>query len=381
MEKEQIRIWLNDSNDKGLIADEDYEKYISELNKTDDVNSFWKSIRGEVSGLGGFLSLDKKYEPAGRDLKKEVETIVRNVDVENLTDADKRTIIEELKLKNTPENQAMLSGILEQIWNDRMDEGLDLGIKEEENRQIEAEHADAKSKKDRAETIENSPTRRYLANQYANKRYIEGAPAWEIALNEAGGVLGEAANLIPTSAPHGIGIVAGALDPTIKAAQRFAYTPGNEYRPGTEVKRLIRDIAMNEATGLVAPDKAAKRFGDKVTDVIGLAGPQGKSVGDVVEGLVKKAPQPVQKGITTYALRKGSGALVDLGGEDNETEKAIKTAKQDYTAAKAKYDKQIANTKKTYSRYWLNGEYLPSENDSEITKLAYKEWSEEQKEK
>lgn len=376
MEKEKIRIWLNDSNDKGLITDEDYEKYISELNTTDDVNGFWKSIRGKVSGLGGFLSIDKNYEPTGRDLKKEVETIVKNVDVENLTDADKRTIIEELKLKNTSENQAMLSGILDQIWNDRMDEGIDLGIKEEENRQIEAEHAEAKSKKNRAETIENSPTRRYLANEYANKRYIEGAPAWEIALNEAGGLLGEAANFIPTTAPYGI--VAGALDPTIKAAQRFAYTPGDSYSAGSELVKLGRDIAMNEATGLVTPGKAAKRTGDKLADVLGLSGPQGKAVGDIFEEKVTKLPR--SQNLTTYALRKGSGKLFDIGG-DNETEKAIKTAKQDYTSAKAKYDKQIANTKKTYSRYWLNGEYLPSENDSEITKIAYKEWAEEQKEK
>jgi hypothetical protein len=376
MEKEQVRVWLNDSNDKGLITDEDYEKYISELNKTDDVNSFWKSIRGKVSGLGGFLSIDKKYEPAGRDLKKEVESIVKNVDVENLSDADKRTIIEELKLKNTPENQAMLDGILDQIWNDRMDEGIDLGIKEEENRQIEAEHADAKSKKDRAETIENSPTRRYLGNEYANKRYIEGAPAWEVALNEAGGILGEAANFVPTTAPYGIGIAAGALDPAIKAAQRFAYTPGDEYNAGAELVKLGRDIAMNEATGLVKPGKAAKKTGDKLADVIGLSGPQGKAVGDIFEEKVKKLPK--SQNLTTYALRKGSGALVDVGGA-NETEKAIKTAKQDYNATKAKYDKQIANTKKMYSRYWLNGEYLPSENDSEITKIAYKEWVDEQK--
>lgn len=350
MNKKTIRQWIDDSYDKGLISDEKYEKYSRELNTTENPNEFWKSIRGEVSGLGGFVNIDKSYK-SDTDIADMIEKEIPNIDYETLTPANKRDIAKNLNVSVEDVDRG-----LETLWNREMDKGIELGTKEANvNQQIADEYK-------RAKEIKDSKLASNLGNEYAIKRYIEGAPTWEVALNEGLGKVGEAANFIPTQTPY-IGYIAGAIDPLFRAGQRFAYTPSEKYDLTDELLRTGKDIVVNEGTGLVGGKAGRKFIGDVAAGSIGARGKVGKAIGDVVETAFEKYPKasPV---MATGLMRNMLG-----GKNENVGEQAISNAENNYTNA-------VKETLKEYKSLWDKGQFLPNDKSSDIVKEAYKQYME-----
>lgn len=350
MNKKNIRQWLDDSYDKGLISDEKYEKYSRELNSTQNPSEFWKSIRGEVSGLGGFVNVDKNYK-SNADLADMIEKEIPNMEYENLTPANKRDIAKNLNVSIEDIDRG-----LEELWNRELDKGIELGTKEaNENTQIADEYK-------RAKNVKDSKLASNFGNQYAIKRYIEGAPNWEVALNEGLGKVGEAANFIPTQTPY-VGYIAGAVDPLIRFGQRTAYTPSDNYDLTRELLRTGTDIVKNEATGLVGGPQSRKLIGDYAAGALGAQGKIGKAMGDVVENTFEKFPRATPP-LATGLMRKMFG-----GQNENVGDAAIAKAEENYKKA-------ITETYKQYKPLWDKGQYLPDDNSSDIVKEAYKQYME-----
>ena len=354
MNKKQIRQWLDDSYDKELISDEKYEQFSRELNSTQNPSEFWKSIRGEVSGLGGFIDVDKNYK-SNTDLADMIEKEIPNMEYENLTPANKRDIAKNLNVSVEDVDRG-----LEELWNRELDKGIELGTKEANDyKQIADEYL-------RAKTVKDSKLASNFGNQYAIKRYIEGAPDWEVALNEGLGVAGEAANFIPTQTTIGpvpVGAIAGAVDPLIRFGQRTAYTPSDNYDLTRELLRTGKDIVVNEGTGLVGGKAGRKFIGDYAAGSIGAQGKIGKAMGDVVENTFEKFPNATPP-IATGLMRKMLG-----GHNENVGEKAIDDAE-------TKYKKAIEEAYKVYKPLWDKKQYLPDDNSSFIVKEAYKLYKE-----
>lgn len=354
MNKKNIRQWLDDSYDKGLISDEKYEQFSRELNSTQNPSEFWKSIRGEVSGLGGFINVDKNYK-SNADLADMIEKEIPNMDYENLTPANKRDIAKNLNVSIEDVDRG-----LEELWNRELDKGIELGTKEaNENKQIADEYI-------RAKTVKDSKLASNLGNQYAIKRYIEGAPNWEVALNEIGGVVGEGANFVPTQTTIGpvpVGAIAGAVDPLIRFGQRTAYTPSDNYDLTRELLRTGKDIVVNEGTGLVGGKAGRKFIGDYAAGALGAQGKIGKAMGDVVENTFEKFPK------ATPPL--ATGLMREMLGGHNEKVGDAAIAK-----AEENYKKAIAETYKLYKPLWDKHQYEPDENSSLIVKEAWKQYKE-----
>ena len=354
MNKKTIRQWIDDSYDKGLISDEKYEKYSRDLNITENPSEFWKSIRDEVSGLGGFVNIDKSYK-SDTDVADMIEKEIPNIDYESLTPANKRDIAKNLNVSVEDVDRG-----LETLWNREMDKGIELGTKEaNENQQIADEYIRAKS-------IKDSKLASNFGNQYAIKRYIEGAPDWEVALNEGLGVLGEGTNFIPTQTTIGqvpVGAIAAAVDPLIRFGQRTAYTPTDKYDLTRELFRTGKDIIVNEGTGLVGGKAGRKFIGDVAAGSIGAQGKIGKALGDVVEGAFEKFPKATPP-IATGLMREMLG-----GKNENVGEQAI-------SDAETNYKNTVKETLKEYKPLWDKGQYLPNDKSSLILKEAYKQYME-----
>jgi hypothetical protein len=350
MNKKNIRQWLDDSYDKGLISDEKYEKFSRELNSTQNPSEFWKSIRDEVSGLGGFVNVDKNYK-SNTDLADMIEKEIPNMEYENLTPANKRDIAKNLNISIEDVERG-----LEELWHRDLDKGIELGTKEaNENKQIADEYI-------RAKTVKDSKLASNFGNQYAIKRYIEGAPDWEVALNEGLGILGEGTNFIPTQTTIGpvpVGAIAGAVDPLIRFGQRTAYTPSDNYDLTRELLRTGKDIVVNEGTGLVGGKAGRKFIGDVAAGSIGAQGKIGKALGDVVENTFEKFPKATPP-IATGLMRKMLG-----GHNENVGDAAIAKAEENYKKA-------ITETYKQYKPLWDKKQYLPDDNSSFIVKEAWK---------
>ena len=255
------------------------------------------------------------------------------------------------KFSDVPKEQ--YEAALNKLWGEELDKGIQLGDEEQENIRKSKEY-------DRAQDVKNSKILSNLGNEYAIKRYIEGAPTWEVALNEAGGVIGEAANAIPTQTPY-IGIAAGMVDPLVQAAQRFAYTPSEDYDLGKEAWRTVKHIGRNEATGLVGGKQGRKVIGDILAGQLGARGKTAKAIGDKVEELAEKHPMAAGPA-ATYGLRSFLDPEPSTAGAQ-----AIKKAEENYKSA----TRQMLNK---YKKYWKEGTYLPDANSSNIMKDAYKEY-------
>lgn len=350
MNKKNIRQWLDDSYDKGLISDEKYEKFSRELNSTQNPSEFWKSIRDEVSGLGGFINVDKNYK-SNTDLADMIEKEIPNMNYENLSPANKRDIAKNLNVSVEDIDRG-----LEELWHRDLDKGIELGTKEaNENKQIADEYI-------RAKTVKDSKLASNFGNQYAIKRYIEGAPDWEVSLNEGLGLLGEGTNFIPTQTTIGpvpVGAIAGAVDPLIRFGQRTAYTPSDNYDLTRELLRTGKDIVVNEGTGLVGGKAGRKFIGDVAAGSIGAQGKIGKAMGDVVENTFEKFPKATPP-IATGLMRKMLG-----GKNENVGDEAIAKAEENYKKA-------ITETYKQYKPLWDKKQYLPDDNSSIIVKEAWK---------
>lgn len=354
MNKKNIRQWLDDSYDKGLISDEKYEKFSRDLNSTQNPSEFWKSIRGEVSGLGGFVNVDKNYK-SNADLADMIEKEIPNMEYENLTPANKRDIAKNLNVSIEDVDRG-----LEELWNRELDKGIELGTKEANDyKQIADEYL-------RAKTIKDSKLASNFGNQYAIKRYIEGAPDWEVALNEGLGVLGEGTNFIPTQTTIGpvpVGAIAGAVDPLIRFGQRTAYTPSDNYDLTRELLRTGKDIVVNEGTGLVGGKAGRKFIGDYAAGALGAQGKIGKAMGDVVENTFEKFPKATPP-LATGLMRKMLG-----GHNENVGDEAIAKAEENYKKA-------IEEAYKVYKPLWDKDQYKPDDNSSFIVKEAYKQYME-----
>jgi hypothetical protein len=350
MNKKNIRQWLDDSYDQGLISDEKYEQFSRELNSTQNPSEFWKSIRGEVSGLDGFVNVDKNYK-SNADLADMIEKEIPNMEYENLTPANKRDIAKNLNVSIEDVDRG-----LEELWHRDLDKGIELGTKEaNENKQIADEYI-------RAKTVKDSKLASNFGNQYAIKRYIEGAPDWEVALNEGLGILGEGTNFIPTQTTIGpvpVGAIAGAVDPLIRFGQRTAYTPSDNYDLTRELLRTGKDIVVNEGTGLVGGKAGRKFIGDYAAGALGAQGKIGKAMGDVVENTFEKFPKATPP-IATGLMRKMLG-----GKNENVGDEAIAKAEENYKKA-------ITETYKQYKPLWDKNQYLPDDNSSIIVKEAWK---------
>lgn len=356
MNKKNIRQWLDDSYDKGIISDEKYEKWSRELNSTQNPTELWKSIRDEVSGLGGFINIDKTYKPiTDENLADMIEKEIPNMNYENLSPANKHDIAKNLNISIEDVERG-----LEEIWNRELDKGVELGTKEANDyNQIADEYI-------RAKTIKDSKLASNFGNQYAIKRYIEGAPDWEVRLNEGLGVLGEGTNFVPTQTTIGpvpVGIIAGAVDPLIRFGQRTAYTPSDNYDLTRELLRTGKDIVVNEGTGLVGGKAGRKFIGDYAAGALGAQGRIGKALGDVVETAFEKHPK-VTPPLATGLMREMLG-----GHNDNVGDAAIAKAEENYKKA-------IEEAYKVYKPLWDKNQYLPDENSSFIVKEAYKKYME-----
>lgn len=255
------------------------------------------------------------------------------------------------KFSDVPKEQ--FEKALNELWGEELDKGIAYGDEENKNREISKQY-------DRAQNIQNSKLASNLGNEYAVKAYIEGKPTWEVALNEAGGVLGEAANTIPTSVPY-VGYVAGAVDPLIQAAQRYAYTPSDEYDLASEAYRTGKHILRNEATGLVGGKAGRKAIGDVIANTLGAGGKTGKAIGDVVEAGFEKFPK-ASGPTATYLLREVFDPEKPTVGKQ-----AIKKANENFESA----TKQMLTK---YKKDWEKGEYIPDENASPVMKAAYKKF-------
>ena len=255
------------------------------------------------------------------------------------------------KFSDVPKEQ--FDKALNKLWGEELDTGIKLADEESENLRKSKEY-------ERAQEVKNSKLLSNLGNEYAMKRYIEGAPAWEVALNEAGGVVGEAANLIPTQVPY-IGYAAGAVDPLIQAAQRFAYTPSDEYDLGKEAFRTAKHITRNELTGLVGGKQGRKLLGDIAAGSIGARGKTAKAFGDKIEDIAEKYPKLAGPG-ATYALR----SIMDPE-QATVGQQAVKKAEDEYKSA----TRQMLSK---YKKYWDKGEYLPDEKSSPILKESYRQY-------
>lgn len=357
MNKKQIRQWIDDSYDKGIISDEKYEKWSRELNSTQNPTELWKSIRDEVSGLGGFINIDKTYKPiTDENLADMIEKEIPNMNYENLTPANKRDIAKNLNI-----SVADVERGLEEIWNRELDKGVELGTKEaNENRQIVDEYK-------RAKEVKDSKLASNFGNQYAIKRYIEGAPDWEVRLNEGLGIAGEASQYVPTQVKIGpvpVGIIAGATDPLIRFGQRLAYTPSDKYDLTRELLTTAGDIVKNESTGLVGSKAGRKVIGDIAANTLGARGKISKAIGDVIENAAEKYPKATPS-LATGLMRKFLNPNTDIPVGDA----AIANAEENYKKA-------IAATYKQYKPLWDKGQYLPDDNSSDIVKEAYKQYME-----
>lgn len=355
MNKKNIRQWLDDSYDKGLISDEKYEKFSRELNSTQNPSDFWKSIRGEVSGLGGFVDVDKNYK-SNADLADMIEKEIPNMEYENLTPANKRDIAKNLNVSIEDVERG-----LEELWHRDLDTGIELGTKEaNENKQIVDEYK-------RAKEVKDSKLASNFGNQYAIKRYIEGAPDWEVNLNEGLGIAGEASQFVPTQVKIGpvpVGLIAGATDPLIRFGQKLAYTPSDKYDLTRELLNTGRDIILNESTGLVGGKAGRKFIGDIAAGSLGAKGKIAKSLGDVVETAFEKYPKATPS-VATGLMRNflNPNTKVTVGDE------AIAKAEENYKKA-------VTETYKQYKPLWEKGQYLPDDNSSDIVKEAYKQYME-----
>lgn len=347
MDKKQIRNWLDDANAKGLISDEKYEQYFRELNSTENPAEFWKSIRGEVSGLGGAVNIDKTYK-SEVDLTDMVEKEIPNIDYEELTPANKRDIAKNLNISVEDVDRAINT-----LWHRDLDKAIEEGDIEQKNRQISNQYK-------RAQEIKESPAKKHLGNQYAIRRYIEGAPDWEVALNEGLGIAGEASEFVPTSLTP-VGIVAPIVDPLIQAGQRYAYRDENYSLP-EEALKTGKQALRNYLTGIVGGKAGRKVLGDLVANKLGLSGKQAKALGDKVEEYSEKIPGSDK--LATYSLRN---ILAD--GSSDEGQKAIKVAEKEF-------DDAVKETQKRYAKRWDNDEMIPTSEDSEVMQEAYRRYKE-----
>ena len=359
MNKKEIREWLEDSYRKHIISEDKYNEYRRSLGETQNPSEWWKEHRNETTGLGknlseigGFINIDKNYKPITDDnLADMIEKEIPNLNYNNLSVPNKRNIAQNLNISIEDVERG-----LEELWNRELDKGIELGTKEaNENKQIADEYK-------RAKTVKDSKLASNFGNQYAIKRYIEGAPNWEVALNEGLGKVGEAANFIPTQTPY-VGYIAGAVDPLIRFGQRTAYTPSDNYDLTRELLRTGTDIVKNEATGLVGGPQSRKLIGDYAAGALGAQGKIGKALGDVVEGAFEKFPKATPP-IATGLMRKMLG-----GKNENVGDEAIAKAEENYKKA-------ITETYKQYKPLWDKGQYLPDDNSSDIVKEAYKQYME-----
>lgn len=245
---------------------------------------------------------------------------------------------------------------LDKLWHEELNKGIALADEENENFRKSKEY-------ERAKEIKDSKLLSNLGNEYAIKAYIEGKPKSEVILNELGGKIGEAANMIPTQAGI-VGPIAGAVDPLIQATQRFAYTPAEEYDLGKEAWRTIKHIGRNEATGLVGGKAGRKVIGDILAGQVGARGKVGKAIGDKVEALLEKHPV-IAGPAATYSLRNILDPEHATVGKE-----AIKNAKKEYDSA----TRQMLTK---YKKYWEKGEYLPDDSSSPIMWDAWKQFSNE----
>lgn len=357
MDKKTIQQWLDDSFDKGFIDENKYNQYYKDLAKAKDPSSFWKSIRDDVTGFEGALSIDKQFNP-NRDVATEVGKEIPNIDYERLTPSNKRDIAKALNISLEDVDKA----IAELDRRDFMSR-IDANDREQKNLGIQ-------KAKERADAVKDSKIVNLLGNEYAVRRYLEGAGMGEIAANQIAGNVGTLADFVPTTTKLGpvpVGVIAGATNPTIRATQRYLYEPSEDWDWGDEAFRLGKDIAINEATGLVKDQRVRKLIGDLAAGYLGMGGAIGKGVGDVIETAFEKYPKAT--GILGTGLMRKT-----LGGKDEpRTKQMIKDASKDY-------DQAVKETKNFYKNFWKEGKMLPMTTDSEITKQAYEEWKEENKE-
>lgn len=348
MDKKQIRNWLDDANAKGLISDEKYEEYFRGLNSTSNPSEFWKSIRGEVSGLGGAVNIDKTYK-SDVDLADMVAKEIPNIDYEDLTPANKRDIAKNLNISTEDVDRAV-----ETLWHRDLDKAIEENDIEQQNRIISNEYK-------RAQEVKDSKLAK-LGNEYAIRRYIEGASPAEVAVNEVAGKVGTVADFIPVQVPV-VGKIAPAIHPTVRAIQKAAYTPADEYDIGSEAWKYGKDLAGSYGAGLIGGKAGLKFLGNTGAGAIGMSGPTAKAAGDVLENIATKYPKA-----TTIAV-PGIARTMFGGDNDDEGRKAIKNAEN-------AFEKAVKEAQKRYKDRWDKDQYIPTSEDSEVLQEAYKRYSE-----
>lgn len=353
MDKKQIRNWLEDANTKGLISDEKYEQYFRDLNSTENPTEFWKSIRGEVSGLGGAVNIDKTYK-SDVDLADMVEKEIPNIDYLDLTPANKRDIAKNLNVSVDDVDKA-----IDTLWRRDLDRAIEEGEIEKENRKIASQYQ-------RAQDVKNSKTSK-LGNEYSIRRYIEGASPAEIVANEVASKVGTAADFIPKAVPY-VGQIAPAIHPTVRAIQRAIYTPADEYDVGSELTKLGVDVGTNYLFGNVADKLAKKKIGDTAADLAGATGFGGKLAGDVVEGALDKVKN---ENIRKYLI---SGAAPGILRNKEQITKSQEEGTKAIKDAEDAFEKAVKETQKRYKARWDKGEMLPTSIDSDVIKEAYKRY-------
>ena len=353
MDKKQIRNWLEDANTKGLLSDEKYEQYFRELNSTDNPSEFWKSSRGEVSGLGGAVNIDKTYK-TDVDFADMVAKEIPNIDYEDLTPANKRDIAKNLNVSVEDVDKA-----IDTLWQRDLDRAIEDGENEKENRRISSQYQ-------RAQDVKNSKSAK-LGNEYSIRRYIEGASPAEIVANEVASKVGTAADFIPKAMPY-VGQIAPAIHPTVRAIQRAIYTPADEYDVGSELTKLGVDVGTNYLFGNVADKLAKKKIGDTAADLAGATGLGGKLAGDVVEGALDKVKN---ENIRKYLISGAAPGVLrnkeQITKSQDEGTKAIKEAED-------AFEKAVKETQRRYKDRWNKGQMLPTSNDSDVLKEAYRRY-------
>lgn len=353
MDKKQIRNWLDDANAKGLISDEKYEEYFRGLNSTANPSEFWKSIRGEVSGLGGAVDIDKTYK-SDVDLADMVAKEIPNIDYEELTPANKRDIAKNLNISVEDVDRAITT-----LWHRDLDKAIEEGDIEQENRRIASQYQ-------RAQDVKNSKAAK-LGNEYSIRRYIEGASPAEIVANEVASKVGTAADFVPKSVPF-VGQIAPAIHPTVRAIQRAVYTPADEYDIGSELTKYGVDVGTNYLFGNVADKLAKKKVGDTAADLAGATGLGGKLAGDVVENTFDKIKnENIRKYLITGAAPGILRNKEQITKSQDEGTKAIKEAED-------AFEKAVKEAQKRYKDRWDKGEMLPTSDDSDVLKEAYKRY-------
>lgn len=383
MTKSDIREFLEKAWEKGYISDEDFDSFNDGefgINKySGSAEEWWAKNRNQLRDVQGWIKFNKDYKK-NRSFEDQIQDYVGDVDIEELSDGDIQDIADDFEV-----DVGRVKEGLEQLQIREMKKQLDRADKEnygtiENGKQTTPSNKEISLQRDRAEDVANSPVLSTMGNDYTIRRYIEGASKPELLANEAASKLAAAADFVPTWVPYA-GQIAPFVSPTVRFIQGAVYDSDKEdYNLGKELANAGEQALFNYGTGYVlggglgkkGAELGAKATGDAAASLAGQQGRVGKIAGDFVEEKSKKYPKIVSTVGTGVTRRKLQGASLADAVENAETKKVVKDVEN-------KFDKAVKETIADYKDDWDKGYYIPTNDDSDVLKEAYKEWYDKHK--